>query len=186
MRVGRDVRPRLEHLAGVQLKRRCEERIPALIGREIRHLGADAAHILRVFRPGPVDEAGLADAGRIELLEVIERNLGLPQSDPVRLHLLCPRTRFRVEVAERGIVGSQQHDRARPLEIRTDPARILVGGGRQGVIDDQPLLTVLAHPEGGPTGNQQNRHDQRQERRRAHWLDMGASPGGKGRWAACR
>ena len=162
VRVGRDVRLRLEHLAGVELERRTEEGVAALVRREVREGCADAADVARVFGAAVVDEARLADARRVELLEVAQSRLGVADRATAGLYLGEPRAGLAVELGEGRVVRRDEHDRPCPLEVGLEPARVLVGSVRKRVVEREAGLAALAHTEGGAACKEQDTHDERE------------------------
>src|SRR5262245_3072566 len=104
--VGRDVGRRLVHLAGVKRKRRREEGMDALVRGKVPELRSDTTDVARVLWPGTIDEAGLADARWVELLEVGERRLRLAKRRPASLDFAQPGAGRRVEIPEGWIMRS--------------------------------------------------------------------------------
>src|SRR5262245_4764329 len=104
LRIRRDVWLGLVDLTGLERECRPEERIAAFVRREIMERRTNAAHVAGVLRTGLVDETGLADARRVQLLEIVKRRLCLPDRGAPCLHLREALAALCVEVAESRVV----------------------------------------------------------------------------------
>ena len=76
-----------------------------------------------------VDEARLADARRVQLLQVAELCVTSARLRPLAAHLLRARAGLGEHVGERGRVRGEQDDRARAREVILQRAAVLVGLG---------------------------------------------------------
>ena len=114
-------------LAEAERERGRKERRLLLLRRELGRRCNLAAHDPGELLAVGVDEAGLADARRIKLLQVAQVVGDLGDVTALAAHLLRPRPRLGEHVRERRRVGREQHDRSRPCEIVVQRAAVLVG-----------------------------------------------------------
>jgi hypothetical protein len=143
LRVRRHVWAGLMRLPGTQGERRSEEDRLLLVRGEIggaRDRAADdAGELLAVG----IDEAGLADALRVQLLQVAELVRDLAQAPALAPHLLLPRPRLGEHVRERRRVGLQEHDGSGAGEVVVQRAAVLVGLGHERALDLGSLVVVV-------------------------------------------
>ena len=166
--VGRDVRARLVDLAEAQREGRREEAGLLLHGRQVPGRGDLAAHLAGELLAVGVDEARLADAGRVELLEVAELMRDVAEVAALPRHLLLAGAGLGEHSGERRRVPGQQHDRARPREVALQRGAVLVGlrDERPLELGDVAIAIELGHAEGG--GNQQDADDEGRKGERTH------------------
>lgn len=130
-----------------QRERRCEEGILRLVRRELTDRRTDTGDEARVLGAAPVDEAHLADAGGIQLLDIRETVLRLPDAAGARANLGQPFARVAVERAKGGIVGSEQDRRARSLEVLLDLYSLVAGARREPLVGPALFLVPVAQAE---------------------------------------
>jgi hypothetical protein len=124
--VGRDVGTRLVNLAEVQSEGRREETRLLLDGRQIARFGDLTAHRASELLAVGVDEARLADARRVEPLEIVELVRHVREVAAVAHDLLLARPGLRQDPRERRRVARQQHDRPRSREVALERAAMLI------------------------------------------------------------
>ncbi len=149
--VGRDVRPGLVGLADVEREARREEWRLLLGGRQIRRRrDVTADHAGELLTVG-VDEARLADAARVEPLQIAELVRDVGQVAAVAAHLLPRRAGLAQHSGERGTVRGQQHDRVRALEVVVQRVAVLVRVGTQRAIElrEPTIMVELRHAHRG-------------------------------------
>jgi hypothetical protein len=130
-------------LSLLQRERRHEERLLLLDRGEVRGRRRLAAYDPRQLLAVGVDEARLADAVRIEPLEVVEMACGIAQRAALAAHPVLTRPRLPQHAGEGGRVGGQQDVRRRPGEVAFERAAVLVGLRGERALDLCHVAIVL-------------------------------------------
>ena len=164
--VGREVRSGLEHLAHAYAEGRVEERMDVLVTRKLGGKRVAPPDDARVLEARAVDEARLSERARIELLQIGKRLVHALEG-PAASHALRV---LSVEVAENGVLGGEQCDRARTVEVRFEVggARVRVRGER--AVERAPVLTprlALDDERADHEGDQPNREHEQEHPRHA-------------------
>src|SRR3954470_5730058 len=175
LRVRRDVRQRLVRLAEAQREGRREERRLRLRRGELLRPGDPPADDARQLRAVGVDEARLADARRIQLLEVPEMVDDVAQGTAVATHLLGARSRGGEELGEGRGVGGEQDHRLRAREVALERPAVRLGLGDERALELRPIAVAvqLRHPEGGR--NENHADDERDKSWYPHAAVLGRS-----------
>ena len=164
--VGRHVRKRLVDLARLQRQGALEEGCRGLVRRQAPQRLDRAPHRAGIVRAAAVDEGGLADASRKQVLQVDEALLGRLQRGTVVANPVLAVTGQLVEVAVGGVVRGHQRERARPLEVVLELLRLLAGLAGKGAVQRIALAPVIVSR--GADGDGQQSHRQQKGYQRDH------------------
>jgi hypothetical protein len=168
LRVRRDVGRGLVHSSEAERERRREEGGLLLGRREVARLRGLAAHGPCELLAVRVDEAGLADARRVQLLQIAEVMRDLAETAALPAHLLRAGAGLAEDVGERRRVRGQQHDRARAGEVALERAAVLVGLGEQHPVERGGVAIVIELGHGERGRDEDHADDQGDEREQTH------------------